>query len=140
MTGPVGPVRAPAVVWGGRCVALAVVLPLSVSCAAGEQPPPVVGAWKSSVASIEFLDGGKLGEVSLLPAMCRGDASPTAVKFTGSWRRGKLDDAGPGAVAELVSVAGDLKCERFFQYGKRDGQDWLQMTGVDAGQEAFVRK
>ncbi|MFE3874785.1 hypothetical protein ACFXPX_10345 [Kitasatospora sp. NPDC059146] len=111
-----------------------------VSCTTAEEPPPVVGSWKSSVASIEILEGGKLGEVSLLPAMCRGDSSSTAVKFTGTWKRGKLDDAGPGAVAELASVSGDLKCERFFQFVKRNGQDRLQMTGVDAGQESFVRQ
>ncbi|MEV8329079.1 hypothetical protein [Kitasatospora sp. NPDC056731] len=107
----------------------------------GKEPvPAVIGSWKTTVASIQFLEGGKIGEANLLPAMCRGKKSPTVVKFTGTWKYGTLDDAGPGAVAQLVSVDGDLKCERFFQYSKQQDGEWLTMTGVDAGQEPFARQ
>ncbi|MFJ9950348.1 hypothetical protein [Kitasatospora sp. NPDC091207] len=116
-------------------------LPLTVSCAAEvEGDAPVVGSWKSSVGTIQFLDDGTLGEASLLPAACRGSSSPVAVAFTGTWRHGKLDDAGPGAVVELASAAGDLKCERFFQWFKYQGQERLQLTGVDTGNDPFVRQ
>lgn len=107
---------------------------------AEEPVPAVIGAWKTTVASIQFLEGGKLGEVSLLPAMCRGQKSSTTVKFTGTWKYGSQEDAGSGAVVQLASVAGDLKCERYFQYSKKQDGEWLTMIGVDADQEPFVRQ
>ncbi|MFD7586837.1 hypothetical protein ACFV84_15655 [Kitasatospora sp. NPDC059811] len=124
------------------CVASA--LPLAASCTVAKDPvPAVIGSWKAPVASIQFLEGGKLGEVSLLPAMCRGKKSSTVVKFTGTWKYGTLSDAGPGAVAQLVSVDGDLRCERFFQYVKRQGEERLGLTDADDGGvpfAAFVRQ
>ncbi|MGW7580648.1 hypothetical protein ACWGKU_05790 [Kitasatospora sp. NPDC054768] len=98
---------------------LACVVPLAVSCAVGKAPDPaVIGTWKAGAASIQFLEGGRLGEVSLPPAICRGKESPTAVRFTGTWECGRQEDAGTGAVARLASVEGILTCERYFQYVK----------------------
>ncbi|MFD7597218.1 hypothetical protein ACFV6D_29825 [Kitasatospora sp. NPDC059812] len=120
-------------------VSLTGIFPLAASCTVAKDPvPAVIGSWKASVASIQFLEGGKLGEVSLLPAMCRGGKSPTVVKFTGTWKYGTLSDAGPGAVAQLVSVDGDLRCEGFFQYGKDQGEEWLQLTDADDGGVPFA--
>ncbi|MBD0674354.1 hypothetical protein [Streptomyces sp. CBMA156] len=120
---------------------LVCVLPLAASCTVGKAPdPPVIGSWKAGASSIQLLEGGKLGEVLLLPAMCRGDNSPTAVKFTGTWKYGKLQDAGTGAIVQLASLDGYLRCERYFQYGKGNNGEQLGMTGVDAGQEPFVRQ
>ncbi|MEU6232406.1 hypothetical protein [Kitasatospora sp. NPDC047058] len=76
----------------------------------------------------------------MLPATCNGPSSPTVVKFTGTWRHGKMDDAGHGAVVQLTSVTGDLKCERYFQYFTRNGEVRLQMTGASAANEPFVRQ
>ncbi|MFD0407973.1 hypothetical protein [Kitasatospora sp. NPDC127116] len=120
---------------------MASVLPLAVGCSAGpDGKPPVVGAWKSGLGSIQFLEGGKLGEVSLLPAACRGEKSSTPVQFTGTWKHGKLEDAGTGAWATLTSVAGYPTCERYFQYFTYEGQERLQLTGVSMADEAFVRQ
>ncbi|MFD7579161.1 hypothetical protein [Kitasatospora sp. NPDC059817] len=120
-------------------VSLVCTLPLAASCTVAKEPvPAVIGSWKAPVASIQFLEGGKLGEVSLLPAMCRGGKSPTVVKFTGTWKYGTLSDAGPGAVAQLVSVDGDLRCERFFQYVKRQGEERLRLTDADDGGVPFA--
>ncbi|WP_371519769.1 hypothetical protein [Kitasatospora sp. NBC_01300] len=120
-------------------VSLTGILPLAASCTVAKDPvPAVIGSWKAPVASIQFLEGGKLGEVSLLPAMCRGKKSPTAVKFTGTWKYGTLSDAGPGAVAQLVSVDGDLRCEGFFQYVKRQGEERLGLTDADDGGVPFA--
>ncbi|MFJ3793314.1 hypothetical protein [Kitasatospora sp. NPDC090091] len=115
-------------------------LPLAVSCREVEEgDAPMVGAWKSSVGSIQFLDDGTLGQVSLPPAACGGKASAKAVAFTGIWRHGAMDDAGHGADVVLVSVTGDLKCERYFQFFKRQGQERLQLTGRSGFDEPFVR-
>ncbi|MFJ1702636.1 hypothetical protein [Kitasatospora sp. NPDC088346] len=62
------------------------------------------------------------------------------MKFTGTWRHDRLDDAGPGALVKLTSVTGDLTCERFFVYFKYQGEERLQMTVSEAGQEPFVRQ
>ncbi|MET9398677.1 hypothetical protein [Kitasatospora sp. NPDC002965] len=123
-------------------VSLVFALPMTVSCTTtkGERQAPVVGAWKSSVGTIQFLDGGTLGEVSLLPAACGGKQSPTAVTFTGTWRHYSLDDAGPGADVKLNSTTGNLTRVRFFHYFKHQGQERLQLTVTDAGDEPFVRQ
>ncbi|MEU1282657.1 hypothetical protein [Kitasatospora sp. NPDC005856] len=116
-------------------------LPLAASCAVGKAPDPaVIGTWKAGVSSIQFLEGGKLGEVLLLPAMCRGKSSPTVVKFTGTWKYGKQEDAGSGAVAQLTSVDGYMTCDRYFQYVKDEEGDALILTGVDTRQGPFLRQ
>ncbi|MEU6232407.1 hypothetical protein [Kitasatospora sp. NPDC047058] len=103
-----------------------------------EGDAPLVGKWKSSVGTIQFLDGGTLGEVSLLPATCRGSSSPTELKFTGTWRPGKVEDAGRGAFVELASVTDGLKCDTYFQYFKYNDEERLQLTDIDGA--PFVRQ
>lgn len=125
----------------GLYVALALVLSLAVACSAGlDERPPVVGTWKSGIGSIQFLEGGELGEVSLLPVACRGEKSSAPMRFTGTWKHGKLEDAGTGAWATLTSVAGHPTCERYFQYFMYKGQERLQLTGVSSAEEPFVRQ
>ncbi|MFC5889153.1 hypothetical protein ACFQ0M_45900 [Kitasatospora aburaviensis] len=118
------------------------VLPLAASCAVvvEEGDAPMVGPGRSSAGSIQFLDGGVLGEVSLPSAACGGRVSPGAVAFTGTWRHGKMDDAGHGAHVQLASVAGELKCERYFQFFTYQGQERLQLTGTAGMNELFVRQ
>ncbi|MFD5433466.1 hypothetical protein ACFWJ4_15095 [Kitasatospora sp. NPDC127067] len=122
-------------------VSLAGILPLATACTVGKVPDPaVIGTWKAGVSAVQFLEGGKLGEVSLLPAMCRGKESPTAVRFTGTWEYGRQEDAGTGAVAKLTSVEGGLTCERYFQYVKGEAGEALILTGVDNRQGPFDRQ
>ncbi|MFF4385137.1 hypothetical protein [Kitasatospora sp. NPDC001547] len=117
------------------------VLPLVTSCTAGKEPAPaVIGTWKAGVSSIQFLEGGKLGEVFLLPSMCHGESSPTAVRFTGTWEYGSQEDSGTGAVAKLAAADGNPTCERYFQYVKNKTGEALILTGVDTRQGPFERK
>ncbi|MET8540594.1 hypothetical protein ABZW03_08050 [Kitasatospora sp. NPDC004799] len=117
------------------------VLPLAVACSAGEEKrPPVVGTWTSGIGSIQFLEGGELGEVSLLPAACLGEKSSTPVQFTGTWKHGSFEDAGTGAWVTLTSASGALTCETYFQYFTYEGQERLQLTGVSIADEPFIRQ
>ncbi|MER5353109.1 hypothetical protein ABT093_22595 [Kitasatospora sp. NPDC002551] len=118
------------------------VLPIVLSCTAAkeERKAPVTGTWKSSIGTIQLLEGGTLGEVSLIPAACNGKASPTAVSFTGTWRHETLSDAGPGAYITLSSSDGALTCKRFFVHYKENGREVLQLTATEAGSDPFVRQ
>ncbi|MGW7448457.1 hypothetical protein [Kitasatospora sp. NPDC054795] len=122
-------------------ISLAGVLPLAVGCSAGpEEKPPVVGSWKSGIGSVQLLEGGELGEVSLLPAACRGEESATPVRFTGAWKHGKSEDAGTGAWVTLKAVTGHSTWKRYFQYFTYKRQERLQLTGVSIADEPFVRQ
>ncbi|GHF35543.1 hypothetical protein GCM10018790_11730 [Kitasatospora xanthocidica] len=121
-------------------VALAVALSALTSCTVAKVTAPVVGVWRVEQAgSIEFLEDGRLGEVALVPAACRGDESAAGVRFTGTWRHGRVDDAGYGAFVRLASVDGSLTCEKYLQYGKHDGVEALMLGDLGIGGTHFLR-
>ncbi len=119
---------------------LAAALPALSSCTVAEPEAPVVGSWRAEGAgSIEFLEGGGLGEVSLVPGACRGENSSTEVKFTGTWRHGAVEDAGYGALVKLASVDGTLACETYFQYVKHNGEETLSLNDLGTAGTGFHR-
>ncbi|MEU9131063.1 hypothetical protein AB0D08_23675 [Kitasatospora sp. NPDC048540] len=143
MTGPLGSRRA-----RGRVLAAALVaaLPLAASCGVegvqeDDDRPPVVGAWKSpSFGTIQLLEGGRLGEVSLRPAACDSKSSAAATTYTGTWTYGRLDSAGAGVDVTMTAAAGGPPCQVFLEFLTHQGQDRLHLAYAPASDEPFVRQ
>ncbi|WP_224284577.1 hypothetical protein [Streptomyces sp. LS1784] len=125
----------------GRAVVLAGLLSLVVGCAGGSgENAPVVGYWRSGAGEIEFLKGGELGQVSLLPAVCFKPASDQQEHFKGTWRYERIEGAGRGASAVLTSDSGAVTCERYFRYVKDDAGERLQLDSRDVTEKPFLRQ
>ncbi|MFJ6367425.1 hypothetical protein ACIQK5_04530 [Streptomyces virginiae] len=123
---------------------LVAVLPLAVSCTVQtdeDRARQVVGSWKSpTLGTIQFLEDGALGEVSLPPSVCPNGAWSADTKFTGTWRPWHLDSVGPATEVTLTAAADGLKCDLFFLYSKDEGQAELGMAYAPEGSEPFVRQ
>lgn len=123
---------------------LVAVLPLTVSCTLQtdeDRARQVVGAWKSpTLGTIQFLEDGALGGVSLPSSVCHKGSWSADTKFTGTWRPWHLDSVGPATEVTLTAAAGGPTCDLFFLYSTDQDQAQLDLAYAPEGSEPFVRQ